>query len=160
MVSEDEEELPAPRFRAAGFNRFVAAAAQPFSTFAIDVDTASFTLARHYMANGLLPPAEALTEEKVQAYFEDNEREMTLKLREYMGRNRDTVPRYDGLEDQANISKAKVLQIDGDVARTEISYSHGWLRGHSGHRITATVIFHLQWTDGELVFVGHEKASS
>jgi hypothetical protein len=108
-----------------------------------------------------LPTGEALTEEKVQAYFEDNEREMNLKLREYIDRNRDSVPRYTGgLEDQTEIVKAKVLRIDEDVARTEVNYNHGWLRGHFGARINGTVVFHLQWIDDELVFVGHEKASS
>jgi hypothetical protein len=56
--------------------------------------------------------------------------------------------------------KAKVLRIDEDVARTEVNYNHGWLRGHFGARINGTVVFHLQWIDDELVFVGHEKASS
>ncbi|MGE0638899.1 MAG: von Willebrand factor type A domain-containing protein [Thermoanaerobaculia bacterium] len=47
-------------FRDAGTHRFVLAADDPFSTFALDVDTGSYTLARSYIERGLLPPAAAI----------------------------------------------------------------------------------------------------
>jgi len=51
------------------FNPFVETAVQPFSTFAIDVDTASYTLARQSLLNGALPePGHIRTEEIVNAF--------------------------------------------------------------------------------------------
>ncbi|NQU40382.1 MAG: von Willebrand factor type A domain-containing protein [Lentisphaerae bacterium] len=66
---EEEERL---RFTAHGVNPFVEAALEAFSTFGIDVDTASYTLTRSRMAQGTLPPAEAVrTEEFVNAFDYD-----------------------------------------------------------------------------------------
>lgn len=67
--AEDEEES-GPRFRASGVNPFVMTSANPFSTFAIDVDTASYTLARNYMVRGKLPPAEAVRTEEFVNFFD------------------------------------------------------------------------------------------
>ncbi|MEI8353084.1 MAG: von Willebrand factor type A domain-containing protein, partial [Lentisphaerota bacterium] len=51
------------------FNPFVAAAEQPLSTFAIDVDTASYTRTRQAILAGQLPEPEAVrTEEVVNAF--------------------------------------------------------------------------------------------
>ncbi|MEZ5314220.1 MAG: von Willebrand factor type A domain-containing protein [Thermoanaerobaculia bacterium] len=47
-------------FRDAGTHRFVLTADDRFSTFALDVDTGSFTLARSYIERGLLPPGAAI----------------------------------------------------------------------------------------------------
>ncbi len=74
-VSEvlDDEEQPdafAPRFKAAGVNPLVAAVAQPFSTFSIDVDTASYTVSRNYMLGGHLPPPEAVRTEEFVNFFD------------------------------------------------------------------------------------------
>ncbi|GEM_PF-1340243 len=58
----------APRVPAA-FNSFVIAAEEPFSTFAIDVDTAAFTRTRQAILSGNLPEPEAVrTEEIVNAF--------------------------------------------------------------------------------------------
>ena len=68
-----DEELPdafAPRFKAAGVNPLVASAAQPFSTFSIDVDTASYTVSRNYMLGGNLPPPEAVRTEEFVNFFD------------------------------------------------------------------------------------------
>jgi Ca-activated chloride channel family protein len=52
-----------------GVNPFVDADDERFSTFAVDVDTASYTVARRYLADGHLPPAEAVrVEEFVNAF--------------------------------------------------------------------------------------------
>jgi Ca-activated chloride channel family protein len=56
--------------RASGVNPFIPTAQQPFSTFAIDVDTASYTIARNYMLNGLLPPAESVRTEEFVNFFD------------------------------------------------------------------------------------------
>jgi len=69
----EDEELPdafAPRFKAAGVNPLVAAVAQPFSTFSIDVDTASYTVSRNYMLGGNLPPPEAVRTEEFVNFFD------------------------------------------------------------------------------------------
>ena len=47
-------------FRDAGVNRFVITADDRLSTFALDVDTGSYTLARSYLERGLMPPPEAI----------------------------------------------------------------------------------------------------
>jgi len=58
-----------PRARAYGVNPFTPTAADPLSTFSIDVDTASYTMARRYMHEGVLPPVELVrTEEFVNAF--------------------------------------------------------------------------------------------
>ena len=58
------------RFKAFGVNPFYSAAARPFSTFAIDVDTAAYTLARNYMLKGFLPPAESVRTEEFVNFFD------------------------------------------------------------------------------------------
>jgi Ca-activated chloride channel family protein len=69
--AEQSEPTPdRPRFRASGVNPFLSAAEQPFSTFAIDVDTAAYTLARNYMLQGFLPPAEAVRTEEFVNFFD------------------------------------------------------------------------------------------
>lgn len=68
-AEREAEEAKRLRFTAYGVNPFVQAADEAFSTFGIDVDTASYTLARNMMAQGTLPPAEAVrTEEFVNAF--------------------------------------------------------------------------------------------
>ncbi|MBN1672958.1 MAG: von Willebrand factor type A domain-containing protein [Kiritimatiellae bacterium] len=75
---EKAKEEPAPEpepqplgvvKRAFGVNPFHTTKDQPLSTFAIDVDTAAYTLARNTMQRGQLPPPEAVrTEEFVNAF--------------------------------------------------------------------------------------------
>jgi len=59
-----------PKFKAFGVNPFVEAATQPFSTFSIDVDTASYTVSRNYMLRGQRPPAEAVRTEEFVNFFD------------------------------------------------------------------------------------------
>jgi len=64
-----DAKRPDTRFRAYGVNPVYATVDRPFSTFSIDVDTASYALTRGYMAQGFLPPAEAVrTEEFVNSF--------------------------------------------------------------------------------------------
>jgi len=67
---QDDADPFAPRFKAAGVNPFVSAAGQAFSTFSIDVDTASYTVARNYMLGGQLPPPEAVRTEEFVNFFD------------------------------------------------------------------------------------------
>ncbi len=64
------ELLDAPVFAPAGFHPFVDARANAFSTFSIDVDTASYALARRYLADGHRPPPEAVRTEEFVNFFD------------------------------------------------------------------------------------------
>jgi Ca-activated chloride channel family protein len=64
-------ETPAMMFfRYWGTNPFVEASSDPLSTFAVDVDTASYTIARAYLyERGILPPREAIRTEEFINFF-------------------------------------------------------------------------------------------
>ncbi|WP_434383618.1 vWA domain-containing protein [Melittangium boletus] len=51
-------------------NPYTLVSTNRFSTFAVDVDTASYTLFRRYMAEGRLPPREAVRVEEWMNYFQ------------------------------------------------------------------------------------------
>ena len=53
-----------------GINPFVDTADDPFSTFALDVDSASYTIARNFLEGGQLPPFEAVRVEEFVNYFD------------------------------------------------------------------------------------------
>ncbi len=50
-------------------NRFLAVANQPLSTFSVDVDTASYSNSRRFLADGSLPPKDAIRVEEWLNYF-------------------------------------------------------------------------------------------
>jgi Ca-activated chloride channel homolog len=50
-------------------NRFLSAGANPLSTFSIDVDAASYSNVRRFLADGALPPADAVRLEELVNYF-------------------------------------------------------------------------------------------
>lgn len=56
-------------FQDAGENPLINTAKQPTSTFSVDVDTASFTVARQYLNQGMLPPPESVRVEEFINYF-------------------------------------------------------------------------------------------
>ena len=56
-------------FQNYGVNPFVDAREDHLSTFAIDVDTAAYSLARNYVQQGQLPPADAIRVEEFVNYF-------------------------------------------------------------------------------------------
>jgi Ca-activated chloride channel homolog len=56
-------------FRSYGVNPFVATDEDSLSTFAVDVDAGSYTVARRYIELGHLPPAEAVRVEEFVNYF-------------------------------------------------------------------------------------------
>jgi Ca-activated chloride channel family protein len=56
-------------FQGYGVNPFVDAREDHLSTFALDVDTASYTVMRSYIEQGNLPPAEAVRVEEYVNYF-------------------------------------------------------------------------------------------
>jgi Ca-activated chloride channel homolog len=57
------------QYRNPGVNTFVTAAEDRLSTFSIDVDTASYTLARRKLLEGSLPPRDAVRVEEFLNYF-------------------------------------------------------------------------------------------
>jgi len=72
--AEDNEQTTARRLRDNrfadyGYREFIDVARDPFSTFALDVDTGSWTVARRYLSEGVLPPTQAVrVEEFVNAF--------------------------------------------------------------------------------------------
>ncbi len=56
-------------FQNYGVNPFIDTYADHLSTFALDVDTASYTVARSYVNNGNIPPADAIRVEEFVNYF-------------------------------------------------------------------------------------------
>ncbi|MXW57437.1 MAG: DUF3520 domain-containing protein [Acidimicrobiia bacterium] len=57
-------------FQDYGVNPFVDTWEDPLSTFALDVDTASYTVARNFLESGQLPPIEAVRTEEFVNYFD------------------------------------------------------------------------------------------
>jgi len=74
---EPAEEAPRPdparlqdnRFANYGYRQFIPTDVDPLSTFALDVDTGSWTVARRWLREGVLPPRESVrVEEYVNAF--------------------------------------------------------------------------------------------
>lgn len=62
------------RFTDYGYRQFIDANQDPFSTFALDVDTGSYTIARRWLNEGVLPPRESVrVEEFVNTFDYDYE---------------------------------------------------------------------------------------
>ena len=57
-------------FESYGVNPFIDTEADHHSTFALDVDTGSYSIARRYIQEGLLPPKEAVRVEEFVNYFD------------------------------------------------------------------------------------------
>lgn len=70
VVDELGSDLPlGSRFKAVPVNPWVMTERDALSTFALDVDTASYTLCRRYISSGYLPPAGAVRMEEFINYF-------------------------------------------------------------------------------------------
>ena len=59
-------------FKGAGTNPFIDTEDDAFSTFGMDVDTASYTVTRRYLRDGILPPSEAVRVEDFVNAFDYN----------------------------------------------------------------------------------------
>ncbi len=59
-------------FQNYGVNPFIDTYADHLSTFALDVDTASYTVARRYVNDGLIPPPDAIRVEEFVNYFQQD----------------------------------------------------------------------------------------
>jgi len=60
-------------FKRSGVNPFIDTEDDPLSTFALEVDTGSYTITRRYLTDGYLPPAEAVRVEEFVNYFDYGE---------------------------------------------------------------------------------------
>lgn len=76
--ADEQDKLPLPAqprdmfFESKGTNPFVVTEEDPQATFGLDVDTASYTLARNYLNRGALPPASAVRVEEFVNAFPNN----------------------------------------------------------------------------------------
>ena len=68
--SPNGEPFDAMYFRDYGTNPFVVTEEDALSTFAVDVDNASYTLVRRYLDEGVLPPAAAVRIEEFVNFFD------------------------------------------------------------------------------------------
>ena len=68
-IAAERAATDANDFHDWGHNPWIDARAQPRSTFAADVDTASYTIARRLLREGTLPPAAAVRPEELINYF-------------------------------------------------------------------------------------------
>jgi Ca-activated chloride channel family protein len=59
-------------FDGTGYNPYVETYQDHYSTFALDVDTASYTVARRYVMDGNIPPADAIRVEEFVNYFKQD----------------------------------------------------------------------------------------
>jgi Ca-activated chloride channel family protein len=64
------EAYDAVQFKSAGTNPFLDATSHRFSTFGLDVDTGSYTVARRYLADGHLPDPASVRVEEWLNYFD------------------------------------------------------------------------------------------
>ncbi len=64
------EMVDAQFFQNYGVNPFIDAEDDNLSTFATDVDTGSYTIARRYLHNGMVPPKDAVRVEEFVNYFD------------------------------------------------------------------------------------------
>ncbi|HYP21842.1 MAG TPA: von Willebrand factor type A domain-containing protein [Chloroflexia bacterium] len=71
-AQDGTDSLVAPPVEALPRNPFVATSEDHLSTFAMDVDTGSYTAARNYIEAGTLPPAETVRVEEFVNYFRYN----------------------------------------------------------------------------------------
>jgi Ca-activated chloride channel family protein len=62
-----------------GVNPFIDAEDDPLSTFALDVDTGSYTVARRYLSDGFLPDKDSVRVEEFVNYFEQGYEAPTLE---------------------------------------------------------------------------------
>jgi Ca-activated chloride channel family protein len=66
----NDEPFDSMFFEGYGVNPFIDTEDDPLSTFAMDVDTASYTIARRYITEGHLPPHDAVRVEEFVNYFD------------------------------------------------------------------------------------------
>jgi len=76
----EEDELRVPIFKLVPVNPWVMAAADRFSTFGLDVDVASYAIARNYIRSGYLPPPGSVRMEEFVNAFDYNYPQQTQNI--------------------------------------------------------------------------------
>jgi Ca-activated chloride channel family protein len=71
-MATPRQEYSAPEMAAPIVNPYIETAADSLSTFALDVDTGSYSAARRYIMEGRLPPPDAVRVEEFVNYFEQD----------------------------------------------------------------------------------------
>ncbi|MDF2985085.1 MAG: hypothetical protein K0R50_595 [Eubacterium sp.] len=98
-------------FKNYGVNPFNDTQDKPLSTFALDVDTASYTIARKYINSGSLPPKDAVRVEEFVNYFR----------RDYPVTERDTFSIYTEMAPSAFNRGYHILEIGIQGKRIAVS---------------------------------------
>ena len=70
LAAPNDADFDSMFFESAGVNPFIDTEDDHLSTFATDVDTGSYTIARNYVNRGSLPPKEAIRVEEFVNYFD------------------------------------------------------------------------------------------
>lgn len=70
MVQPQPGDIDRERYEDVEPNPVALTAEEPVSTFSIDVDTASYGVARSYLSQGVLPPRDAIRPEEIINYFD------------------------------------------------------------------------------------------
>lgn len=68
--ADAEDRFDDNRFEDYGYRDFIAASADPLSTFALDVDTGSYSVGRRFLDEGALPPRESVRPEEYVNSFD------------------------------------------------------------------------------------------
>jgi Ca-activated chloride channel family protein len=68
----NEEAYDLTFFESYGVNPFIATEDENFSTFGMDVDTASYTITRRYLSDGNIPDKDSIRTEEFINYFDQN----------------------------------------------------------------------------------------
>lgn len=113
---EEDRQNQGAYFRDYGINPFKDTSEKPLSTFSLDVDTASYTIARKYIESGSLPPKEAIRPEEFVNYFR----------RDYPIPAKDTFSIYTELAPSAFNRGCHILEVGvqgKDVAASDIKPS-------------------------------------
>lgn len=83
--TESETPFDSMYFENYGVNTFKDVSSDPLSTFALDVDTASYTIAKSYIMRGVLPPMDAIRPEEFVNYFDYDYKSYENKFAIYPG---------------------------------------------------------------------------
>ncbi len=95
--------------------------------------------------------------QKILTYLEGNEKEIFRKMSEFLEEN-SVVPEGNTTNRLLQIRNYKVLRIDGDRTFVAINFETGIRQGGGTTSDPYRMIFEIQWIDGQLEFVGHEKS--
>lgn len=115
------EGAPADQFEDFGENEFVSTAEENTSTFSIDVNTASYTIARGALLNGMLPTPEGVRVEEFINFFRF---EYPVPTEELFSINMEVAPSYFGSNDDVERHLLRIGVRGKDVSLEEMKPSN------------------------------------